>query len=92
MDAVGDAGGGGGGGVGGATFFLQAPSISTALRAITVASVFTLGSVRFFFISILFTFDSSCEPEQPVRVQTKCICILENSFISNSSSVASYVP
>src|SRR5208283_4364936 len=76
MEAVGDGGGGGGGGGGGAAFFLQAPSIRIALNAIMVASVLTVCCVRlilFIFISVLlisnlftlvlFTFDSSCEPD-----------------------------
>jgi hypothetical protein len=38
MEAVGEGGGGGGGGGGGAAFFLQAPSMSMALSAMTVAT------------------------------------------------------
>jgi hypothetical protein len=38
MEAVGEGGGGGGGGGGGAAFFLQAPSMRTALSAMTVAT------------------------------------------------------
>jgi hypothetical protein len=63
IDAVGEGGGGGGGGGGGAAFFLQAASIRTANNAIMVASVLTVCCVTFFFKLILFTFDSSCEPE-----------------------------
>src|SRR5260370_6103084 len=57
MDAVGEAAGGGGGGGGGAGFLWQAPSTMTALRATTVATDFQVLSL----ISILFTFESSCE-------------------------------
>src|SRR5258706_1706085 len=52
IDAVGPGAGGGGGGGGGAVFLWQAPSIITALSAITVAIDFQVLS----FISILFTF------------------------------------
>ena len=38
MEAVGEAGGGGGGGGGGAAFLWQAPSMSTALKAMMVAT------------------------------------------------------
>jgi hypothetical protein len=48
MEAVGEGGGGGGGGGGGAAFFLQAPSMSTALSAMMVAT--DLKSLRFMLI------------------------------------------
>src|SRR5437588_889106 len=57
IDAVGDGAGGGAGGGGGAVFLWQAPSAITALRANTVATDFQVLSL----ISILFTFESSCE-------------------------------
>jgi len=65
MEAVGTGGGGGGGGGGGAAFFLQAPSIIIAHKAITVASVFTVRCVPLiFFTLILFTFDPPAKLEK----------------------------
>src|SRR5438132_11044421 len=53
IDAVGAGGGGGGGGGGGAAFFLQAPSIMTALKASTSVN---------HFMRWCFTFDPPATP------------------------------
>src|SRR5437016_636507 len=53
IEAVGAGGGGGGGGGGGAAFFLQAPSIMTALKASTSVN---------HFMRWCFTFDPPATP------------------------------
>jgi hypothetical protein len=61
-DAVGAAGGGGGGGGAGTTFFLQAPSIRTAVRATTRVTHFNL---RWFMVLFLLL-QSNLSPAVPL--------------------------
>src|SRR5580693_4428826 len=62
MEAVGAGGAGGGGGGGGAAFFLQAPSVITALSAIIS---------RNHFIFCCFTLFPPCDPKGSPWGQTK---------------------
>src|ERR1700733_13175361 len=79
MAAVGEVGAGGGGGGGGAVFFLHAPSMRIAARAMTVASTFKVRCFMFFLFKFAPPADQKLDFELRRSVST-----------SSSSLVACY--